>query len=78
MIFACFPVLFFAPLWDQIWKPFWLVLECIVRASGGKQFNKMSSQIDAKVDIGDLGSEDVRVRKRFPGWWPEGGGYGGR
>ena len=38
---------------------------------------KMLSKIDVKIGIEKVASEDVRVRKFVPAWWPGGGKGGG-
>ena len=59
---------------------FGLILEAILarfgiffEASGGHKVIKMSSKSMRKLASKKEGSEDVRLGKSVPGWWPGGG-----
>ena len=49
MIFLLFPVLVFASFWDRFREVFWVVFGS---AFGGQKVAKISTQIDAKINIG--------------------------
>ena len=44
-------MLFFASFWDRFWKPILFVLRFTFGALGEQQVTKMSSKIDAKIEI---------------------------
>ena len=51
MIFLLFPMLVFACFWNRPWKSFWVVLGTTFAALGFLKVTKLSSAIDANIDI---------------------------
>ena len=61
-------MLIFASFWDRFLNPFGLVLGSTFAAFGCQKRIEMSPKSMRKLALEKLGSEDVRPRKRFPGW----------